>query len=125
MTKRKILVLDDSVDYTRLVKLTLETVEEFEVKIESDPLKALEAAREFLPDVILLDYIMPGMNGDDFAGQLKSDPDLKETPIVFLTGSLEPDSAEGKKAFHDGICLTKPAAVDDIIDAIETAMGTA
>ena len=55
MTKRKILVLDDSVDYTRLVKLTLETVEEFEVKIESDPLKALEAAREFLPDVILLE----------------------------------------------------------------------
>ena len=84
-----------------------------------------ESAREFLPDVILLDYIMPGMNGDDFAGQLKIDPDLKETPIVFLTGSLEPDSAEGKKAFLDGICLTKPAAVDDIIDAIETAMGTA
>ncbi|MGI9242143.1 MAG: response regulator [Verrucomicrobiales bacterium] len=122
MTKRKILVIDDSVDYTRLVKLTLETVGEFEVKIESDPLNALQTARAFLPDVILLDYIMPGMNGDDFAHQLKGDPELEETPIVFLTGSLQPDSTEGKKAFSDGICLTKPAAVDDIMDAIDDAM---
>ena len=125
MTKRKILVIDDSVDYTRLVKLTLETVGEFEVKIESDPLKALQTTREFLPDVILLDYIMPGMNGDDFAGQLKGDPDLEGTPIVFLTGSVQPDSAEGKKIFAEGICLTKPAAVDDIMDAIDDAMAQA
>ena len=107
------------------MKLTLETVGEFEVKIESDPLKALQTTREFLPDVILLDYIMPGMNGDDFAGQLKGDPDLEGTPIVFLTGSVQPDSAEGKKIFAEGICLTKPAAVDDIMDAIDDAMAQA
>jgi CheY-like chemotaxis protein len=123
-TKRKILVVDDSVDFTRLVKLSLEATGEFDVQIESDPLSALGAVKASHPDVILLDYIMPEMNGGDFADQLKDDPELMQIPIVFLTGSDELEAMGDDSAFSRHHCLLKPAAVDDIIDAIEEAMGT-
>ena len=123
-TKRRILVVDDSVDFTRLVKLSVEATGEFDVQIESDPLRALEAVRASHPDVILLDYIMPGMNGDDFANHLKDDPELAQIPIVFLTGSDEAEAMGDDSAFSRHHCLLKPAAVDDIIDAIDEAMGT-
>ncbi len=124
MDKRKILVVDDVLDYTRLVKLSLEATGEYEVRVESDPLVVVETAREFKPDVILLDVIMPGMEGGDLAKQLNDDSELGSIPIVFLTASVEPDLVDGRPMLHGMHCLMKPAAVDDITEIIDEVLGT-
>jgi len=80
----------------------------------------LPAAKEFKPDLILLDIIMPRMPGGNVAAQIKADPALKDTPIVFLTAAVRKHQVEENEGIIcDLPCLAKPATVDEVIDAIE------
>ncbi len=85
--KKRILLIDDEPGFTRLLKLNLEETGAYEVRQENMGADGLATAREFNPDLILLDVIMPDMNGGDIALQIEADKLLKNTPIVFLTGS--------------------------------------
>src|SRR6185295_10010601 len=77
--------VDDEVGFTRLFKLNLEQRADYEVRIENWAEHALNAAREFRPDLVLLDVIMPRMIGHDVAARLREDATLKSIPIVFLS----------------------------------------
>lgn len=85
MDRKKILIVDDESGFTRLLKLTLEKTGAFVVLEENDGTKAREVAREFQPDLILLDIVMPKIDGGDVASQIQADPQLKHIKIVFLT----------------------------------------
>lgn len=65
--EKKILIVDDEEDFTKLIKLNLERTGEYEVEIENGGLRGLAAAREFKPDLILLDILMPDMEGGEVA----------------------------------------------------------
>ena len=119
MEKRRILIIDDEPKFTRMVKLNLERTGEFEVREENRALSALNAAREFKPDLIILDVIMPGLDGGDVANQIKRDKELKGTPIIFLTAAVAPEES-GKKGLPSGgeLFLGKPVSLDDLIRCI-------
>src|SRR2546429_396752 len=85
MEKRRILIIDDESGFTRLMKLTLERTGNYIVREENDGTKALETVREFRPDLILLDIVMPKIDGGDVARKIQADPSIKNTKIVFLT----------------------------------------
>ena len=74
--KQRILVVDDEPGLTRMIKLTLEQTGRYEVRTENLGRNTLESAREFKPDLILLDVLMPGMLGSEIAAQLQLDPEL-------------------------------------------------
>ena len=93
MEKKRILIIDDEASFTRMVKLNLEKTGAFEVREENKATYALAAAREFKPDVILLDVIMPTMDGGDVAAQIRNDRHLKGTPIIFLTATVSQSEA--------------------------------
>src|SRR5438477_10515438 len=96
MEKKRILIIDDEASFTRMVKLNLEKTGTFEVREENRPAYGIAAAREFKPDLILLDAIMPTMDGGHVAAQIRNDRHLKGTPIVFLTGTVsQPEAGEG------------------------------
>ena len=86
--RKRILIIDDEASFARMVKLNLEKTGAFEVRVESKPAYALPTARDFKPDLILLDVIMPTMDGGDVANQIKRDRNLKDTPIIFLTATV-------------------------------------
>ena len=117
--KRRILIIDDEVSFTRMVKLNLEKTGAFEVRAENKATSALPAAREFKPDLILLDVIMPGMDGGDVANQIKRDRNLRETPIIFLTATLSKREA-GESGLNSGgeFFLAKPVTVENLIQCI-------
>ena len=120
MTKKRILVVDDEKSLTILLKLNLEETGHYEVRTENWPEDAIQAAREFKPDLILLDIIMPRMPGGNIAALIDEDPELKGTPIVFLTAAVRRHQVED----NDGIicdhpCLAKPASIDEVIAMIE------
>src|SRR4029077_16245065 len=83
--KRRILVVDDDADTTHLVKVLLERTGHYLVHEENDAAKAHQSARNFSPDVILVDILMPGMDGAEVAAQIQGDPELQNAAIIFLT----------------------------------------
>jgi CheY-like chemotaxis protein len=97
--KQRILVVDDRASDTRLVKLYLEGTNRYVVREENDAKAALPAAEEFEPDLILLDLMMPDMNGRELAACFAANPKLKGVPIVFLTAAVtkaEVDAVGGR-----------------------------
>ncbi|MCK5215862.1 MAG: response regulator [Candidatus Omnitrophica bacterium] len=124
MEKRKILLIDDEEDFCQIVKMNLELTGKFEIATQSDPAKALETAREFNPDLMILDFRMPQMHGSEVAQQFQQNPDTANIPIIFLTGMATRD--ELQKYGCDDLCdfvLTKPATDEEIINAIEKNLG--
>lgn len=86
---RKILLVDDEAGFTQLLKMNLEKGGRYEVRIENDSTKAISVAHSFLPDVILLDVVMPGMDGGDVQAALQIDRALSRVPILMLTALVD------------------------------------
>ncbi len=116
MRKKRILLIDDELSFNRVLKLNLEETGAYEVRTKKKGTEALAAAREFKPDLILLDVVMPEISGGEVASQIEADPDLKNTQIVFLTATAEKDY-EGIVASR--ALIRKPATVEEIIECIE------
>ncbi len=118
--KKKILMIDDEVAFTKVVKLTLELTGHYEVCAETDSRQAIATARQFWPDIIILDVVMPGLDGGEVLMQLRADPVLRNIPIIFLTAIVRQKEVDE----HDGLIggsfyLAKPVSADDLIAAIE------
>src|ERR1700757_3005464 len=91
---RRILVVDNDPDSTHLVKILLERAGSYFVLEENFATKAHQTARSFKPDLILLDIMMPKADGYGVAAQIEADPELRRTPIVFLTALVTKSEAE-------------------------------
>lgn len=119
MAKQRILIIDDEKGFTRMVKFNLEKTGDFEVREENRAPSALMTAREFKPDLILLDVIMPTMDGGDVYAQIQKDRHLKKTPVVFLTATVSKNEA-GMHGLNSGgaLFLAKPVSVENLIQCI-------
>jgi putative two-component system response regulator len=84
LSKRKILVVDDAEINTIILVEALE--DEYDVSVAMDGERALEAVVENKPDLILLDIMMPGIDGYQVCKRIKKDPATKDIPIIFVTG---------------------------------------
>jgi CheY-like chemotaxis protein len=122
MDKKRIFIVDDESGFTRLLKLTLEKTGGYLVQEENDGTNAWRAAREFKPDIIFLDIVMPKIDGGDVAQQIRSDPALAHVPIIFLTAIVsqkETNSEIGGFPF-----LAKPVSLDAITQCIREHLGS-
>jgi CheY-like chemotaxis protein len=117
--KRRILIVDDDRDGTHLIKVLLEKIGPYLALEENDAAKAHESARDFRPDLILLDIMMPQIDGGDIAAQIDADPGLQRTPIIFLTALVT--KAEAKAGLHiqGHPVLAKPIDIPELINRIE------
>jgi CheY-like chemotaxis protein len=120
MAKKRILLVDDEKSFTSLLKMNLEETGHYEVRVENWAEDAYPACKEFQPDLVLLDIIMPRLPGGNVAAQIKADPELKETPIVFFTAAVRKHQVEENEGIIcDLPCIAKPASVDTVIEMIE------
>jgi CheY-like chemotaxis protein len=123
MSKKRILVVDDEVSITRLLKLNLEKTNNYEVREENFGARAVEAAREFNPDLILLDVMMPDMDGGEVASDLRGDPALRKKPVVFLTAAIKKEELGGPEGKVGGrTYIAKPLNVQGVINVIERTL---
>ncbi len=124
MAKKKILVVDDAAILTRMLRRNLEATGKYEVREENSGAHAYETTREFQPDMIILDVMMPDMDGGDVAAKIQGDENLKHIPIVFLTAILKKEEAESTGGDIGGrTFLAKPVKLDDLIACIENHLG--
>jgi CheY-like chemotaxis protein len=123
--KKRILMVDDEVALTRMVKLNLERTGNYKVRTENEGAKAIAAAREFKPDLIMLDVMMPGMSGDEIAAQLKEDPELSKIKFIFVTAIVTRDeTGQAGSEIGGNVFLAKPIKAEELIGTIERVLKT-
>ena len=120
-SKIKVLIVDDESGFTRLVKLTLERSGNFKVLEQNDGSQAWLTARDFKPDIIFLDVVMPKADGGEVAQQIRSDPLLSKIPVVFLTAIVS--QRESHHEFGGFPFLAKPVSIDTLRATIKEHLG--
>lgn len=120
MTKKRILLVDDEVSITRALALYLTENGNCDVRVENAGSRAVATAKEFRPDLIFLDIVMPDADGGTIAAEIKADPALHNTPIVFLTALVSKHETGGATAQIGGHpFLAKPVDPDTVLAYIE------
>ena len=117
--KRRILIVDDDANSTHLVKILLERSGPYLVLEENDPTKADQTAHDFKPDVILLDIVMPKMDGGELATQIEADRELRDTPIIFLTALVTHIEAKSGLHIQGHPLVAKPISIPELIEMIQ------
>lgn len=117
---KKILLVDHQPKVTALVRQALESTGKYLVKVEQDSRLALHAAPWFLPDLVLLDAEKAEAESEDVNRQLKSEPTLKDTPFLFLSGN----ATAGKKVVTGGFIsgysfLATAVTLNDLIRCVD------
>jgi CheY-like chemotaxis protein len=126
MKTTRILVIDDDAQSTRMVKFNLERTGRYVVRELNDPTPALSVAREFKPDLVLLDVCMPGLQGVEVAFQIRADTEFQKTPVVFMTSLVSEWEAVGDGTPDGGFhFVAKPARLPRMITCIEKSLDTA
>ena len=124
---KKVLLVDDEAGFTELLKMNLEKSGDYEVMIENTSTNAHLTAKDFKPDIILLDVVMPGMDGGDVQAQIEGDPELRNVPVVMLTALVDSaELSEGAVAQSGSVTvLPKPVDLDLLLRVIEENLGVA
>jgi len=120
----KVLVIDDEEGFTKILKMNLEKSGTYEVLVENNSMNAMSAARDFRPDVILLDIVMPGMDGGDLAAQFADHPLLRKVPIIMLTALVAPGETASDAVVQSGSMnvLPKPVNMEMLTKCIENVI---
>jgi CheY-like chemotaxis protein len=118
-------MVDDEVTLTKMVKMNLERTGVYEVRTENEGGMALQAAQEFRPDLILMDVMMPDMDGGEAMQGILDDPDLTDTPYVFMTAIVTKEETEegGSAMGGPNEYLAKPVNTEELIETIERILG--
>lgn len=120
-SKKTILVVDDEQDLLDLIEYNLKK-ESFDVLKAEDGLEGIEVAREHNPDLVLLDIMMPKMDGLEVVERMREDPKLKHIPIIFLTArGDEKTEVEGLDKGGDDY-ITKPISTTKLISRIKAVL---
>jgi CheY-like chemotaxis protein len=109
--KKRILVVADEPTITRLLKLNLEQTGDYEVVTENISKAVPAVAEEFQPDLLLLDVMMPGLDGGSLASQLQTSPKLKGVPIVFLTATVTREEVRARHGWVGAISVSGDTVV--------------
>jgi two-component system sensor histidine kinase/response regulator len=123
----KILLIDDDHDLSILTKTAL-VKSGHEVLVFHRALEALAEARKNRPDIILMDLMLPGMDGAEAASRLKTDPQMADIPVIFMTAvmsSRETILEEGSEIKVNGWnykILGKPFEIDELLGLVEKAL---
>ena len=124
--KRRVLIVDDEADFTLMAGLTLEQTGRYETRQENDPRRTVAAARAFRPDVILLDVMMPDMDGGDVLAELRAGADTRRIPVIFLTALVGTnEAAAGALPSGGHSFVPKAAPVAELAGRIEDALARA
>lgn len=118
----RVLAVDDDPVIQRLLEVNLE-MEGYEVQLASDGWQAVDAARSFRPHVILLDVMMPNMDGWEACATIKQDPAMADTPVVFLSARAQDADIERGTELGAAAYITKPFDPIDLLDLVAELVG--
>lgn len=104
----RILLIDDEADIRKIAKLSLEAIGKHETVMAASAQEGITLAASEPPDLILMDMMMPGMDGTTALGELRRNPALAAIPVIFMTAKMQRDEVEAYKALGAAGVIGKP-----------------
>jgi len=117
--KKSVLIIDDEEDFSHLLKLNLENTGRFKVFTAADGQSGVKIVQRKKPDVVLLDIMMPGMDGFEVLEKIKGSVKTYEIPVVMLTAIDNKECRSEASGCFAGEYLVKPVPLDKLISTIE------
>jgi CheY-like chemotaxis protein len=114
----RICYVEDDEDIQRIVRMSLERVGKMTVEIVTDPLRAIEAMNSFKPDLVMLDWMMPGMDGPTLFRKMKEIPSVQALPVVFITAKAPQRELDELKSLGAAGTISKPFSPKDLPDQL-------
>lgn len=114
--KRKVLVVDDDQDLVELIVDVLERDGRFETRSVNNGFDAGMMVKEYRPDLIVLDVMLPDINGKDVCLRVRSDKSLEEVKIICISGMVEEDRIQQLKEAGANVFLPKPFEMERLIE---------
>ncbi len=111
---QKVCYVEDDEDIQRIVRLSLERVGKMSVQLVTDPLLAIESIKSFAPDLVMLDWMMPGMDGPTLFRKMKQTPETKALPVVFITAKAAQTELDELKRMGAAGTISKPFSPKDL-----------
>lgn len=110
----RICYVEDDEDIQRIVRLSLERVGKMAVEIVTDPTVAIDVIKAFKPDLVLLDWMMPGIDGPTLFRQMKEQPEVADVPVVFITAKASQADMKELSAMGAAGAISKPFSPKDL-----------
>ena len=114
----RVCYVEDDEDIQRIVRMSLERVGKMTVEVVSDPLLAIERMRAFKPELVMLDWMMPVMDGPTLFRQMKLRPETSALPVVFITAKASQRDLEDLKRLGAAGTISKPFSPKDLPDQL-------
>jgi excisionase family DNA binding protein len=114
--KRRVLLVDDDEELVELITDVLKSDGRFEVRVATNGFAAGMVVKEYRPDIVVLDVMLPDINGRDVCKLIRSDSTLEGVRIICISGMVEQDKVHELKRAGANDFLQKPFDVDDLID---------
>jgi DNA-binding response OmpR family regulator len=114
--KRKVLLVDDDAELVELIHKVLEEDGRFETRIASNGFDAGMMVKEYRPDLIVLDVMLPDINGKEVCHRVRADPTLEDVRILCISGMIEEDKIAELKLSGADDFLHKPFDIEELIE---------
>ncbi|MCC6212267.1 MAG: response regulator [Burkholderiales bacterium] len=114
----RICYVEDDEDIQRIVRMSLERVGGMTVEIVGDPMAAIARIRAFKPELVMLDWMMPGMDGPALFREMRATGDLKDLPVVFITAKASQRDLDELRAMGAAGTISKPFSPKELPDQL-------
>lgn len=111
---QKVCYVEDDDDIQRIARLALERIGKMQIEVVGDPTKAIDAMLAFGPDLVMLDWMMPVMDGPTVFRHMRAQAALQSVPVVFITAKASPRELEELRALGAAGVISKPFSPKDL-----------
>ena len=115
---QRVLCVEDDDDIRRILRLSLEKIGRMTVGLVADPMQAIEAMVAFKPDLVMLDWMMPGMDGPTLLARMRERAETRALPVVFLTAKASQRELAELRELGAAGAISKPFAPKDLPDQL-------
>jgi two-component system OmpR family response regulator len=114
----RICYVEDDEDIQRIVRMSLERVGKMTVEVVGDPTQAIDTIKTFKPDLVMLDWMMPGMDGPTLFRKMRETPEVQNLPVVFITAKASSAEMDELRAMGAAGAISKPFSPKDLPDQL-------
>ena len=114
----RVCYVEDDEDIQKIVRMALERIGKMTVQLISDPTVAIETIKVFKPELVMLDWMMPGMDGPTLYRKMKEVPEVRDLPVVFITAKASSKELDELRALGAAGTISKPFTPRDLPDQL-------